>query len=78
MFSLGFTWRIGLTLTAGLEEEDGVEKRDLFWRLLDLPWPGVAGDPVARMLVLKTGTGLADELSGEMEEEVEVEALSAE
>ena len=57
-----------------MEEDEGVEKRDLFWRLLDFPWPGVAGDAVARMFVLKTGTGLAEEFSVEV---VEEEVLSA-
>ena len=66
LVSLGFTWRIGLTLTAGLEVDDGVEKRDLL-RLLDLSCPGVE----ARMLVLKTGTGV-EPVSG-----AEAEDLSA-
>lgn len=52
---------MGLTLTAGLEEDDGVEKRDF-----DLAWAGVlAGAAVARIFVLKTGTGLAEGLEGE-------------
>ena len=36
----------------------------------------MAGDDVARMFVLKTGTGLAEGLEGEVEE-AEEEALSA-
>ena len=42
-----------------MEEDDGVENKDLLWRLLDFSWLGVvAGEDVARMFVLKTGTGV--------------------